>query len=116
MTCGGTERVSKQMAKKSETKNRKAASTELIPTLWIGKSGVSTAIIHELRQQLKLRKKVKVKILKSALLESDRESIARELELSSGGQLVNLRGATAVFFSSRRVKNERKAADARQRK
>jgi RNA-binding protein len=104
------------MAKKNETKSPKATSAELIPTLWVGKSGVSKAIVHELRQQLKLRKKIKVRILKSALLGSDRESIARELELASGGQLVNLRGATAVFFSPRRVKNERKGVDARQRK
>jgi RNA-binding protein len=104
------------MTKKSELQRFKATSTKLTPTLWIGKNGVNDAIVSELRQQLKLQKTVKVRILKTALLESNRDSIARELELASGAKLLNLRGATAVFLSARRVKKEQQDVTPRGRK
>lgn len=104
------------MAKKSELQSLKSTSAELTPMLWIGKSGVTNGIVRELQQQLKLQKMVKVRILKAALLESNRDSIARELELASGAQLVNLKGGTAVFLSPERVKKERKNVNPRQRK
>lgn len=104
------------MAKKSELQSLKSTSAELTPMLWIGKSGVTNGIVRELQQQLKLQKMVKVRILKAALLESNRDSIARELELASGAQLVNLKGGTAVFLSPKRVQKERKNVNPRQRK
>jgi RNA-binding protein len=104
------------MTKKSEMQRFKATSTKLAPTLWIGKNGVNDAIVSELRQQLKLQKTVKVRILKTALLESNRDSIARELELASGAKLLNLRGGTAVFLSAKRVKKGQQDVNPRGRK
>jgi len=94
----------KQMTKKSELRRIKATSSKLAPTLWIGKNGVNDALVGELRQQLKLQKTVKVRILKTALLELNRDSIARELERASGAKLLNLRGATAIFLPAKRAK------------
>jgi RNA-binding protein len=102
--------------KRTGLQSFKSMSTELTPTLWIGKNGVNDAIVSELREQLKLRKAVKVRILKTALQELNRDSVARELELASGAKLLNLRGATAVFLSPKRVKKERQNVNARQRK
>lgn len=102
--------------KESELQRFKSMSTKLTPTLWIGKNGVNDAIVSELREQLKRQKAVKVRILKTALQESNRDSVARELELASGANLLSLRGATAVFLSPKRVKKERKNGNVRQRK
>lgn len=94
--------------KKRGPQRFKSMSTEIAPTLWIGKNGVNDAIVSELRQQLKLRKAVKVRILKTALQESNRASVALELELASGAKLLSLRGATAVFLSPKRSKGSDK--------
>jgi RNA-binding protein len=94
----------------------KTLSTELEPTLWVGKNGANKAIVDELRDQLKLRKLVKVRILKTALLQTSRDEIARELAQASGAQLVDLKGATAVYHSPFRVKKTSKNSFAPQRK
>ncbi|MEI7826628.1 MAG: YhbY family RNA-binding protein [Euryarchaeota archaeon] len=109
-------KVHHQMTRRSEKQKLKALSTELVPTLWIGKNGANEAIVRELKQQLKLRKMVKVRILKTALLEASRDEIARELEQASGAQLVDLKGATAVYLSPYRVKKTPKNSFAHQRK
>jgi RNA-binding protein len=101
---------------KSDMQKLKAHSTELIPTLWIGKNGANDSIVLELRRQLKLRKMIKVKILKAALFESSREEIAHELEHSSGARLVDLKGATAVYLSPYRIKKTAQNGYAYQRK
>lgn len=101
---------------KSDMQKLKTLSVELIPTLWIGKYGANDAIALELQRQLKLRKMVKVKILKTALFESSRDEIAHELEHASGARLVDLKGATAVYLSPYRVKKTAQNGYAYQRK
>ncbi|HYC20885.1 MAG TPA: YhbY family RNA-binding protein [Candidatus Bathyarchaeia archaeon] len=100
----------------SDTQKLKALSAELIPTVWIGKCGVNNAIVLELRRQLKLRKMVKAKILKAALVELSREEIAHELEHASGARLVDLKGATAVYLSPYRIKKTAQKSHTYQRK
>ena len=104
------------MAKVSEKQKLKALSAELVPTLWVGKNGANAAIVLELRDQLKLRKMVKVRILKTALCESNRDEIARELAQASGGHLVDLKGATVVYRSPHRIKKISKNGLTHQRK
>jgi RNA-binding protein len=104
------------MAKGIEAQKLKALSSELVPTLWIGKNGANAAIVLELQEQLKLRKMVKVRILKTALIESSRDEIAHELDQASGAQLVDLKGATAVYLSPYRIKQTSKNSVTHQRK
>jgi RNA-binding protein YhbY len=101
---------------KSDLQTLKTLSAELIPTLWIGKNGANNSIVLELLRQLKLRKMVKAKILKAALLESSREQIAHELEHASGARLVDLKGATAVYLSPYRIQKTVQYGTAFQRK
>ena len=67
----------------------------LEPTLHIGKSGVTDALVQEFRAQLKARDAVKVKFLGR-----DRElvrSMAEELAQKAPAKLVGMRGHTAVY-------------------
>jgi RNA-binding protein len=104
------------MARRTETQKLKALSAELDPTLWVGKNGANTAIVLELQDQLKLRKMVKVRILKTALLESSRDEVAYALGQASGAQLIDLKGATAVYRSPYRIKKPPKNSVTHQRK
>jgi RNA-binding protein len=104
------------MARRTETQKLNALAAELVPTLWVGKNGANAAIVLELQEQLKLRKMVKVRILKSALLESSRDKVAYELGQASGAQLVDLKGATAVYRSPYRIKKPPKNSVTHQRK
>lgn len=97
-------RTNNKTRRPSEVQKLKALSAELEPTLWVGKNGVNDAIVDELCEQLKLRKIVKVRILKTALLETTRGDIARKLGHASGATLVELKGATVIYRSPYRVK------------
>jgi RNA-binding protein len=108
--------IHSDMAKVSDKQKLKALSAALVPTLWVGKNGANKAIVLELQDQLKLRKMVKVRILKTALLESSRDEIARELAQASGAHLVDLKGATAVYRSPYRIKKTSKSDLTHQRK
>lgn len=64
---------------------------EIKPTIWIGKRGYSETLIDEIKTQLKVRKYVKIKWLRTT--EIDPEEIAR----SAGANLVGVRGRTMVL-------------------
>lgn len=60
-------------------------------TLQIGKEGITDGVIKNLKGQLKKRKVVKVKFLKSAI------ELAKELVEKCNGKLVEIRRNTAVI-------------------
>lgn len=76
----------------------KRNATALAPLLNIGKNGITDSLVDELLAQLKRDKLVKVKILKSALSDTDRKTIAHELSNRCGAQLVEVRGSSAVLY------------------
>ena len=77
----------------------KAQATEIDATIWVGKNGLTDSVVRELKDQLKSKRLVKVKILKNALEEIPRNRIARELEEHSGAKLLDIRGGVAVYLS-----------------
>ncbi|TAJ44824.1 YhbY family RNA-binding protein [Methanofollis fontis] len=64
---------------------------ELRPTVWVGKRGATETMIEEIRLQLKKRKYVKIKWLRST--EIDPAEVARQ----AGADLVGVRGRTMVL-------------------
>ncbi|MDK2974774.1 MAG: RNA-binding protein [Methanofollis sp.] len=64
---------------------------EIKPTIWIGKRGYSEMLIDEIKAQLKVRRYVKIRWLRTA--EIDPEEIARR----AGAALVGVRGRTMVL-------------------
>ena len=71
---------------------------ELVPTLQVGKRGVTPHVLGELSDQLKRQKLVKVKLLSAALRGEERERVVEELAEGCRAYLVELRGNTALFF------------------
>lgn len=75
--------------------HRKSA-TAIEPALQIGKSGIE-AVVDELRTQLKNKKLIKVKFLRTALHEGNKREMAEKLADMTGSELIEVRGNTAVF-------------------
>jgi RNA-binding protein len=67
----------------------------LKPTVYVGREGVTASVVHELTNQVKKNKLVKVKILPA--VESDLQEIADDLARASSSELIEIRGRTAVF-------------------
>ncbi len=82
-----------------DQRRAKAAEAQQIEvTLHVGKNGVTPATGDELKLQLKKRKLVKVRLLKASTETGDTSDQARQLAELSGGELVETRGHTAVYW------------------
>lgn len=68
----------------------------LEPTLHVGKAGIE-GVVEELKIQLKSRKLVKVRFLRTAFTEEDKKELMQKLADLSGSELVQTRGNTAVY-------------------
>ena len=79
---------------------KKAEAASIEPTLHVGKSGIDV-VVEELKIQLKNRNMVKVKILKSAFIETGKKELAEKLAGLSNSELIEVRGNTAVFCRKR---------------
>ena len=81
---------------KKKMKELKAGAHNLQPTVRIGKSGITEALIDELAGQLKNKKLIKAKALGCDRNEVRR--IAEELAQRTSSELVEVRGNTMVFW------------------
>lgn len=65
----------------------------------IGKGGVSEGVVKEAKRLLKKHKYIKVRLLRSAMLENpSKDGIVQNLCLSTGSKMVGIRGNTAVIY------------------
>jgi len=77
-----------------EKKRSDSGFHDLKPTIWVGKQGMSDTILDEIKNQIKVRKVIKIKWLSS--VEIDPESIATQ----SRTKLLQVRGRTMVLGDS----------------
>jgi len=73
-------------------------------SIQIGKNGITDNLIAEIKEQLKKKKALKVKILKTARTEKDRKEIAAEVAKRTNSNLLQLRGN--VFILSKKMTME----------
>lgn len=71
--------------------SRQSDMQDMKATVWIGKQGITPALIDEVAQQLKTRHRIKIKWLRNT--EVDPEELARQADAI----LIEVRGRTAVF-------------------
>lgn len=76
----------------------KSEASQISPILNIGKSGINDSVIDELNKQIKARRLVKVKVLKSAETEKDLKIISEELAVATKSTLIEVRGRTVVLY------------------
>ena len=67
------------------------------PTIQVGKQGISESVIRELNDQLKKKKAVKVRLLKSV---ANVELTLQQLEQQSNGKIAKKVGNTAIIVHS----------------
>lgn len=81
------------------TKRRiKRRLSEEKPTMWIGKDGVSEELLKEIGKQLEKKEMVKIKILKSAMEDSEAKKVAMRITEQTEASLVEVRGHTFMLY------------------
>jgi len=88
---------------KSNKKERVKAQ-ELDPIVRIGKAGLTSTVIEEIKKLLRKKKLIKIKILPSALDSANKEEILSRLIVESGGEVVHKIGFTIVLAYKKRAK------------
>jgi RNA-binding protein len=77
-------------------KELRKLSHETNATIWVGKDGVEK-VIEELKDQLREKKVVKVKLLQSSRGERSTDELASSLAEKSGAKMYETIGNTAIF-------------------
>jgi len=63
----------------------------------IGKNGITSGVIEEIRRQLEEKKEIKIRLLRSVRADKNRFELARDLEDKTGGIVKDLRGNVVVL-------------------
>jgi RNA-binding protein len=67
----------------------------------VGKAGVSDSVVEEAKRLLKRHQYIKVRILRSAIGESNKLDLMKQLCERSGATFAGVRGNTAVIYRTR---------------
>jgi len=85
----------------------KLRSVEKEPTVWIGKSGVTGALLGQIDRQLDANEMIKVKVHKTSSEDAEVAELAEKIAKGTTSELVDVRGRTFTIY---RQKKARKAA------
>jgi RNA-binding protein len=83
----------------------KTRSSKLKPKIWIGKTGVTDALIQQLNKQLKSDKLVKVKTQKVAIADKDLTEITKIVAAATRSSVVDIRGNTFTLYKQKATTN-----------
>ena len=70
----------------------------LEPILRIGKKGINDEVINEISRQLKKKKLIKIKFLRSFLEKSDRKEAAKTIAEKTDSKIIDQVGFVVVFW------------------
>ena len=70
----------------------------LEPVLRIGKNGLTEGMLKEIKEQLKRKKLIKIKFLKSAMEGKDKKKFSGEVAEKTGGEVVYQVGFVVVLW------------------
>ena len=80
------------------TKELKSKAMALEPIIIVGKSGLTDSVIKEIKIQLKKRKLIKIKFLRSIVKEKGKKELAKELADTTGSKIIIQVGFVVVLY------------------
>ncbi len=75
----------------------RAKSKTIEPVLRIGKNGLTEGMINEIKLQLKKRKLIKIKLLKSFVQDKDKKLLVQEIAHSTNSEIIESVGFILVL-------------------
>jgi RNA-binding protein len=87
-------------------KELKQKARSLTPAIRVGKLGITESLIAEIKQQLKKKKMIKVKILGAALAENEKDEIVDLLARKTNALLVSSVGFVVTLYWQGERKDE----------
>jgi RNA-binding protein len=96
-----------ETSQKKKMKELKQRSVEKEPTVWIGKSGVTDALLGQIDRQLDANEIVKVKVHRTSPEDAEIAELADKIAEEMTSEIVDVRGRTFTIY---RQKKARKSA------
>jgi RNA-binding protein len=87
-----------ETSKKKGMKELKRRSAVTQPTVWIGRNGVTKALLNQISAQLDANEIIKIKVHKLSLEDSEVAEIAGRIADETGSQIVDTRGRTFSVY------------------
>jgi len=84
-------------------KEQRSKAKNLQPSMQIGKSGITEGLVSELKTQLKNKKLIKVKFMKSFIEGKDRKQVAVDLAKKTDSVIVLQVGNTVVLAKKKKI-------------
>jgi len=103
LKSGDGDSVKKQEHKKRYVKEQQAKARQLYPSMQVGKSGITQGLVDELKLQLKAKKMIKVKFMKSFIEGIDKKAVARDLARKLDAVLIQQIGGVVVFAKRKKI-------------
>jgi len=79
------------------SKQLKETAKLIEPTIRIGKAGLTKSQLDEIKKQLKKKKLIKIKFLRSFLEENNKKKAAEQIAEETKAQIISTIGFTAVL-------------------
>ena len=80
-----------------DIKELRAKGQTLYPSMQIGRQGITQGLVTELKKQLKIKKIIKVKFMKSFIEDKNKKVVAKDLEKKLNAVIVSQIGNVVVF-------------------
>jgi RNA-binding protein len=96
-----------ETSQKKKMKELKQRAVEKEPTVWIGKSGVTGALLGQIDRQLDANEMVKVKVHRTSPEDAEIAELAEKISEETISEIVDVRGRTFTIY---RQKKARKSA------
>lgn len=87
-----------------DKKEIRKKAKNLDPAVRMGKSGLTTGVLEEIKNQLKLHNLIKVKLLKSLVDSVDKKALISEIVNSTNSELILSVGNTFVLWNRKNYK------------
>jgi RNA-binding protein len=84
-------------------KEQRAKARTLYPAMQIGKSGITEGLVSELKNQLKNKKLIKVKFMKSFIEGKDKKQVAVDLARKTDSVIVLQIGNTVTLAKKMKI-------------
>jgi RNA-binding protein len=98
---GGEGETTQKKKVKMELKRR---STEKETTVWIGKGGITSALLGQIERQLKTNEMVKVKVHKTSPENTGVSAIAGKIAEATTSEIVDVRGRTFTVYKQKKTR------------
>ncbi len=92
-------------------KELKSQSAEQQPTVWVGRNGLTKALLSQISTQLKIKEMIKVKVHKTSLEQTELQEIADKIADETRSEIVDVRGRTFTIYKSRKPRRVQPKTD-----